>query len=75
MSETSITWFERALAQVLGHFRTTEIEPLSRRLDALEQRQSLEKRIASLEARASGGPDAEAQVIDLPTNWRTRVSR
>jgi hypothetical protein len=58
----SVAWskFERALAQVIGRFRTLEIEPLARRLDAIEQQQHFAERLAKLEARAPGS-DAETK--------------
>ena len=58
---TTRQW-EELLGELFGKFRATEIEPLSRRLDMLEQRLALEERIAKLEARA-GLESGEARLI------------
>jgi hypothetical protein len=59
------------LAQIIGRFRATEIEPLARRLDAIEQRQNFEARIARLEARAISDAN-DPTVIDFGDIRRAR---
>jgi hypothetical protein len=51
------------LARVLAQFRRDELLPLQKRVEAIEQRQGLEARLAELEMRV------RAETLDLP-NWR-----
>jgi hypothetical protein len=61
------TALERSLAELLGKFRRAEVEPLKRRIEALEHALAIEQRLARLEQRA--GIDHPGERLILPEHW------
>jgi hypothetical protein len=62
---------EAAIAEVIRRFRAAEVEPLRRRLEALEQRSAYESRLGAVERRLADAGNVEPLDLKLLRGGRS----